>query len=265
MASKKDSPAEREDWEEEGQAARAVRRREQDRLLDLKREKEKSLLEQVRILLPQLEHFEDSILAIKEMAPIEQDKPAMAETLERLRKGRAITKERIRIITIASVHGWHVVGLYLQDKLVGDDKAFAAAVERAKRESTASSSSKNRSSRRDKSEPSSSSSSFYKKSSWKDRDTPWSYPNAFPMPFGFFGGGRGNFGNFGGGGNGGGYHSDWQPGRGSRESRHHGSPPRSRDRSRSPYHRSSSSSSNERPCYRCQGFGHIARNCPTAK
>ena len=124
--------------------------------------------------------FRDSILAIKEMAPIEQDKPAMAETLERLRKGRAITKERIRIITIASVHGWHVVGLYLQDKLVGDDKAIAAAVERAKRESPASSSSKNRSSQRDKSEPSSSSSSFYKKSSWKDRDTPWSYPKRSP-------------------------------------------------------------------------------------
>ena len=53
MASKKDSPANREDWEEEGQAAGTECRREQDRLLDLKGEKEKSLLEQVRILLPQ--------------------------------------------------------------------------------------------------------------------------------------------------------------------------------------------------------------------
>ena len=43
---------------------------------------------------------------------------------------------------------------------------------------------------------------------------------------GFFGGEGGNFGNFsGGGGNGGGYHSDWQYGRGYRESRNHGLPP----------------------------------------
>ena len=123
----------RDDWEGETPDQRVARRALYQTLLHPGMdEKKKSVFEQASVHVPCVIMQEDAILHLRGV-PRGEDVEEAAKTgasIEKLRQVRSILVHRIRLLMMASNHGWDLVNVVRTERKIGEDKEVANAIEK---------------------------------------------------------------------------------------------------------------------------------------